>query len=160
MASRPAHVASWRLFRRMQHTLVAVAALTYLLAALQGWTVPNVSESLKLLRTTVFPGAFLLTSVAAVLFIPALSRILTTHLWTSYRTGFGQSVISVLAGVGVLIALSGFIFWQIGGATHGGKYPAGAFSGYAAGIGLLIAQAVLLRRIEADPTLRRQIEEG
>ena len=142
----------------MQLTLVAVAALTYLLAALEAWAVPNVGEPLKLLRTTVFPGAFLVFSVAAMLLIPALSRMLTQHLWTSYRTGFGQSVISVLVGVGVLIILSGFIFWQINDVAHGGKYPAGAFSGYAAGIGLLIAQAVLIRRIEADPTLRRQIE--
>ncbi len=154
------HVISWRLFKRMQHTLVAVAALTYLLAALEAWTVPNVGEPLKLLRTTVFPAAFLALSVAAVLGIPALSQILTKHLWTSYRTGFGQSVISVLVGVGVLIGLSGFIFWQIRGAAHGGRYPAGAFSGYAAGIGLLIAQAVLIRRIEVNPELRRHIEEG
>jgi hypothetical protein len=83
---------------------------------------------------------------------------LIRHLWTSYRTGFGQSVISVLAGVGVLIALAGFIFWQIHDATRGGRYPGGAFSGYAAGIGLLIAQAVLLRRIERDPELRWRIE--
>ncbi|HEY1880719.1 MAG TPA: hypothetical protein VGG68_12380 [Caulobacteraceae bacterium] len=155
-----AHVLSWRLFKRMQHTLVAVAALSYLLAALEGWTVPSVGEPLKLLRTTIFPAGFLVVSVAAVLGVPAFSQLLTKHLWTSYRTGFGQSVISVLVGVGVLIGLSGFIFWQIHGVSHGGRYPAGAFSGYAAGIGLLIAQAVLLRRIEADPELRRHIETG
>jgi hypothetical protein len=155
-----AHTSSWRLFRRMQLTLVAVAALIYLLACLEAWAVPGVGETLKLLRTTVFPGAFLVLSVAAVLFIPALSRLLTQHLWTSYRTGFGQSVISVLVGVGVLVLLSGLIFWQIHDVAHGGRYPAGAFSGYAAGIGLLIAQAVLIRRIEHDPQLSRLIEEG
>jgi hypothetical protein len=154
-----AHVTSWRLFRRMQYTLIAVATLTYLVAALEAWTIPQVTETLKLLRTTVFPGAFLVASVGLVLGVPALSRMLTKHLWTSYRTGFGQSVISVLVGVGVLFALSGFIFWQIEGVAHGGRYPAGAFSGYAAGIGLLIGQAVLVRRIEVDPQLRRLIEE-
>ena len=143
----------------MQHTLVAVAALTYLLAALEAWNVPSVSEPLKMFRTTIFPAGFMVMSVAAVLGVPALSRALTRHLWTSYRTGFGQSVISVLVGVGVLIGLSGFIFWQIRGVAHGGRYPAGAFSGYAAGIGLLIAQAVLIRRIESNPELRRYIEE-
>lgn len=150
---------SWRLFKRMQHTLLAVAALTYLGAALEAWRVPSAGETLKLARTAVFPGMFLVVSVTLVLGVPGLRHALLRHLWTSYRTGFGQSVISVLAGVGVLFALAGFIFWQIHEAAHGGRYPGGAFSGYGAGIGLLIAQAVLLRRIEADPELRRRIEE-
>ncbi len=150
---------SWRLFKRMQHTLLAVAALTYLGAALEAWRLPSAGETLKLARTAVFPGMFLVTSVTLVLGVPGLRHALLRHLWTSYRTGFGQSVISVLAGVGVLFALAGFIFWQIHDAAHGGRYPGGAFSGYGAGIGLLIAQAVLLRRIEADPELRRRIEE-
>jgi hypothetical protein len=150
---------SWRLFRRMQHTLLAVAALTYLGAALEAWRVPNAGETLKLARTAVFPGMFLVVSVTLVLWVPSLRHALLRHLWTSYRTGFGQSVISVLAGVGVLIGLAGFIFWQIHQATHGGRYPGGAFSGFGAGIGLLIAQIILLRSIETDPELRRRIEE-
>ena len=150
---------SWRLFRRMQHTLLAVAALTYLGAALEAWRVPSADEALKLARTAIFPGMFLVTSVTLVLGVPGLRHALLRHLWTSYRTGFGQSVISVLSGVGVLVGLAGFIFWQIHDATHGGRYPGGAFSGYGAGIGLLIAQTVLLRRIEHDPELRRRIED-
>ncbi|HEY1448391.1 MAG TPA: hypothetical protein VGF33_07620 [Caulobacteraceae bacterium] len=150
---------SWRLFRRMQHTLLAVAALTYLGAAIEAWRVPSADEALKLARTAIFPGMFLVVSVTAVLGVPGLRHALLRHLWTSYRTGFGQSVISVLVGVGVLIGLAGFIFWQIHQVAHGGRYPGGAFSGYGAGIGLLIAQIVLLRRIETDPELRRRIEE-
>ncbi|HEV7158149.1 MAG TPA: hypothetical protein VGN38_07320 [Caulobacteraceae bacterium] len=149
---------SWRLFRRMQHTLLATAGLTYLGAALEAWRVPSAATTLKLARLALFPGMFLLISVAVVLGARPVRNALIRHLWTSYRTGFGQSVISVLAGVGVLIALAGFIFWQIHDATRGGRYPGGAFSGYAAGIGLLIAQAVLLRRIERDPELRWRIE--
>jgi len=152
------YVSSWRLFRRMQHTLLAVATLTYVAVVLEAWSVPTVGEALKLARTTLVPAAFLVLSIVAILGVPALSRALTRHLWTSYCTGFGQSVISVLAGVGVLIALAGTIFWQVHSVAHGGRYPAGAFSGYAAGIGLLIAQAVLVRRIERDPNLRRMIE--
>ena len=150
---------SWRLFKRMQHTLLAVAALTYLGAALEAWRLPSAGETLKLARTAVFPGMFLVISVTLVLGVPGLRHALLRHMWTSYRTGFGQSVISVLAGVGVLFVLAGFIFWQIHDAAHGGRYPGGAFSGYGAGIGLLIAQAVLLRRIEEDPELRRRTEE-
>jgi hypothetical protein len=115
---------------------------------------------LKLARTALLPGAFLIVSALGVLFVPVLRDAIVRHLWTSYRTGFGQSVISVLVGVGVLIALAGFILWQIHVAANGGRYPGGAFSGYGAGIGLLIAQAVLVRRIEHDPGLRRWLEEA
>jgi hypothetical protein len=154
-----AHARSWRLFRRMQHSLIAVAALTYAVVALEAWRTPGVGEALKLARTTIFPAVSLALAFGLILVTPALSRLLTRHLWTSYRTGFGQSVISVLVGVGVLVGLAGVALWQLHGAAHGGRFPAGAFSGYAAGIGLLIAQAVLLRRIEADPQLGRLIEE-
>ena len=46
--------------------------------------------------------------------------------------------------------------WAVG---HGGRYPAGVFSGYAAGIGILAAQAVLVRALETVPDVRKQIEE-
>jgi hypothetical protein len=150
---------SWRVFRRMQHTTLTVAALTYAGAALEAWRLPGAAESLKLDRTAVFPGLFLVLSAACALSVPVLRRAVVRHLWTSYRTGFGQSVISVLVGFGVLIALAGVIVWRIHEAAVGGGYPGGAFSGYAAGIGLLIAQSVLVRRIERDPGLRRLIEE-
>jgi hypothetical protein len=143
----------------MQHTVVAVAVLVYAAAMLEAWRAPTADAGLKLARTAIFPGMFLVLSLGGVLLIPALRAAVLRHLWTSYRTGFGQSVISVLTGVGILIALAGLIFWQIHQTAHGGRYPGGAFSGYGAGIGLLFAQTLLLRRIEADPALRRQIEE-
>jgi len=152
--------ASWRLFKRMQSTILAVAALVYVAAAAEAWRVPLAGSALKLARTAIFPGLFFTLSFCGVLLVPVLRAALVRHLWTSYRTGYGQSVISVLGGVGVLIAVSGLIFWQIHQAMRGGGYPGGAFSGYGAGIGLLLAQTVLVRRIEDDPTLRRQIEEG
>jgi hypothetical protein len=113
-----------------------------------------VTETLKLLRTTVFPGAFLVASVGLVLFVPALSRLLTKHLWTSYRTGFGQSVISVIVGLGLMVVLAGLIVWQVHRLGHGGTSPGGAFAGFGAGLGLLIAQVVLVRALEADPVVR------
>jgi hypothetical protein len=42
--------------------------------------------------------------------------------------------------------------------AHGGRYPAGVFSGYAAGIGILLVQAILARDLERDPDVRRRIE--
>ena len=142
----------------MQYSLIAVAALTYLGIALEAWTLPAAAETLKLLRTVVFPAGFMAVSIGLILGVPAFSRLLIRHLWTSYRTGFGQSVISVLAGIGVLAAAAAFIFWQTWSAAHGGRYPAGAFSGYGAGIGLLLAQTILVRRLERDPAIRAQIE--
>jgi hypothetical protein len=151
---------SWQIFRRMQDTILLVAALIYGAAVIQAWRVLPGPGALKLQRTALFPGLFLAISLAGALLVPALRAALTRHLWISYRTGFGQTVISVLGGVGVLIGVSGFIFWQIHTGAHGGRYPGGAFSGYAAGIGLLTAQAVLVRRIEGDPILRARIEEA
>lgn len=148
------------MFRRMQDTVLAVASLAYAGAVVRAWSVPPVDSALKLQRTAVFPGVFLALTLLCALGAPVLRRALTRHLWISYRTGFGQSVISVLGGVSVLIAAAGFILWQIHQAAHGNRYPGGAFSGYAAGIGLLAAQSILVRRIEADPVLRPRIEEG
>ena len=148
----------WKTFRRMQDSLAAAAALIYAAAVIHAWRVLPGAGGLRIQRTLLFPGLFLILSFIAVLSIPALRAAVSRHLWISYRIGFGQSVISVLVGVGVLAAAGGFIFWQTHGAVHGGRYPAGAFSGYAAGIGLLLAQAYLVRRMEADPALRGQIE--
>jgi hypothetical protein len=147
------------MFRRMQDTTLAVGALAYGAALVHAWRVLPGPSELKLQRTAIFPALFLTITPLAALLIPVLRATLTRHLWISYRTGFGQSVISVFGGVSVLIAACGFIFWQIHAAAHGGRYPGGAFSGYAAGIGLLLAQAILVRRIEADPVLRGRIEE-
>ncbi len=143
----------------MQDSILAVAMLIYAAAVVHAWRVLPGDGELKALRTLVFPGGFLVLSLAAVLTARPLRAALSKHLWISYRTGFGQSVISVVVGLSVIAAVAGFIFWQVYAGSHGGRYPGGSFSGYAAGIGLLMAQAILVRRIERDPTLRSQIEE-
>ncbi|HEY5071126.1 MAG TPA: hypothetical protein VII63_03760 [Caulobacteraceae bacterium] len=155
MAFSPA----WRMFRRMQDSTFAAAVLLYAIAALNAWRVLPGARHLKVQRILVLPGLFLIAAATGILVIPMLRSALSRHLWISFRTGFGQSVISVLAGVGVLAAAATFVFWQTWAAAHGGRYPAGAFSGYAAGVGLLLAQTILARRLERDPTLRSQIEE-
>jgi hypothetical protein len=151
---------SWQTFRRMQDSVLAVAGLVYSGAVIQAWRVLPGPGHLKLERTALFPGMFLALSLAGALLAPPLRAALMRHLWISYRTGFGQSVISVLGGVGVLLGMAVFIFWQIHDGTHGGHYPGSAFSGYAAGIGLLVAESVLVRRIESDPVLRLRIEDA
>ncbi len=142
----------------MQDTVVAVAGLAYGGAALEAWRALPGAVGVKLWRLGLYPGGLLAVALIAALWAPILRGALLRHLWISYRTGFGQSVISVLAGVGVLIALAIFSIWPI---LHGGPLDprfGGAFAAYGAGIGLLLAEAILVRRIEADPHFRGQIE--
>ncbi len=150
---------SWRIFRRMQSTAIAVAGLVYLAAAIEACRLTEPSSSVKLLRIAVSPALCLIVTCVTALAVPPLRGMVLRHLWLSYRTGFGQSVTSVLVGVGVLIGLAGLIFWQTHEASEGGPFPGGAFAGYAAGIGWLVAQRLLLRRMESDPSLRGRIED-
>jgi hypothetical protein len=150
---------SWRNFRRMQGSLLAAASLIYAGAVVHAWRVLPGDDALKLRRTLIFPAAFFVLTLVIALAAPPVRRLLTRHTWISFRTGFGQSAISVLAAVFVLITLAGFIYWQMYGAAHGGRYPGGVFSGYASGIGLLLAQVILVRGMERDPALKSQIQE-
>ena len=152
------HVTSWRNFRRMQTSTLLAACLIYAGAVIYAWRTLPGADDLKLQRTVLFPTSFLLLSWLLPLLIPAARRFLARHVWMSYQTGFGQSVISVLTGIGVLAAAAGFIYWQVADVAHGGRYPAGVFSGYAAGIGILLAQTLLVRRMEQDPQVRAVIE--
>jgi hypothetical protein len=48
----------------------------------------------------------------------------------------------------------------VSGAAHGaGGYAAGVFAGYAAGIGVLFAQALLVRVLERHPEVKPVIEQ-
>jgi len=152
------HTASWRNFRRMQMSTFAAASLIYAGAVLYAWRTLPGEEDLKLQRTVFLPTSFLLLSWLLPLLIPAIRRRLSRYVWLSYLSGFGQSVVSVLTGIGVLLAMAGFIYWQVADVAHGGRYPAGVFSGYAAGIGILVAQILLVRRMERDPAVRPLIE--
>ena len=67
---------------------------------------------------------------------------------------------ATLLGLGLLGAAAVFIYLQIAGVAKGGRYPAGVFSGYAAGVGILLVQAALVRRLERDPAYRSRIEQA
>lgn len=144
---------AWRVFQSMQDSVLTVGTLVYAMAALDAWQVLPGGADLKLRLTALFPGAFLLATLAAVLAVAPLRRAISRHLLISYRTGFGQTVISVVGGLGLLVAVAGLMVWQAHHLAHGGTSPAGAFAGYGAGLGLLIAQAILVRRLapDADP---------
>jgi hypothetical protein len=149
--------ASWRIFRRMQDSVLAVGLLVYAAAALDAWRVLPLKPSLKLQLAVVFPGAYLVATLAGVLAIPHFRRAIHSHLWASYRTGFGQSATSVIVGLGLMVAIAGLIVWQVHHLAGGGTSPGGAFSGYGAGLGLLIAQAMLVRTLEKSPAVRAEI---
>jgi hypothetical protein len=79
-------------------------------------------------------------------------------VWLSYVAGFGQSPSSIMIAVGLLSGAGFLMYHQIGVAVTGGRYPAGVFSAYGAGIGILIAQAVLVRVLQQSPEIRPLIE--
>lgn len=143
----------------MQDVAVGAAVLIYAGAVINAFQVLPGGAALIAQRTLVWPGVFLFLSLTLPLLIPALKRILARYVWLSFQAGFGQTPISVLTGVGLLAAAALFIYWQVWAVGHGGRYPAGVFSGYAAGIGILAAQAVLVRALETVPEVRKQITE-
>jgi hypothetical protein len=150
--------APWRMFRRMQYSAFAAAALIYAGAAIHAWRVLPGDTSFKLLWIVLYPGVFFVATLVIPLAAPPLRRVLKAHLWIAFRTGFGQSVVSVLAVVFVLATAAAFIYFDTAGARHGGRFPTSAFAAYAAGVGVLLAQVLLVRRIERDPVLRLHIE--
>ena len=148
---------AWRIFRRMEYSAFAAAALIYAACATHAWRVLPDAAAIKLQRIVLFPGFFFLFTLVIGLVAPPFRHALKTHLWISFRTGFGQSVISVLAVVLVLAFCAGFIYADTAQAARGGAFPGSAFCAYAAGVGVLLAQAVLVRRLEQDPVLGSKI---
>ena len=145
----------------MQDSAFVVGVLIYAAAAVHAWTVLPGAASFKLQRMVLFPGVYFLATLLIPLAAPPIRRMLCTHLWIAFRTGFGQSVVSVLAVVLILAGFAAFIVIDTARAAHsGGGFPESAFAAYAAGIGVLLAQALLVRRIERDPALRPSIESA
>lgn len=143
----------------MQDVAVGAASLIYAGAVVNAFKVLPGGVELIAQRTLLWPGLFLALSFLVPLLTPPVKRGLARYVWMSFRAGFGQTPFSVLTGVGLLAAAALFIYWQVGAVAHGGRYPAGVFSGYAAGIGILGAQAVLVRVLEQLPDIRKLIVE-
>lgn len=144
----------------MQYSAFLAAALIYAAAATYAWGVLPWTPAFKVQWMLLYPGVYFLATLVLPLAIPPLRRMLKTHIWISFRTGFGQSVISVLAVTLVLGAAAAFIYFDTTGAVHGGRFPSSAFAAYAAGVGVLLAQAFMVRRIEQDPVLRSRIVDS
>jgi hypothetical protein len=136
---------------------VATASLIYAGAVAHAFDRLPGGVDLIAQRTLIWPGIFLMLSLGAPLAVGAIGRGLARYVWMSFKAGFGQSAGSVLVGVGLLGGAAAFMYWQIADAANGGRYPAGIFSGYGAGIGILAAQAVLVRVLERRPEVQSQI---
>ena len=149
---------AWRKFKRMQASACVFACLIYLGAVIHAWRVLPGPPTLKLVVTLAFPAFYCVCATVLPLKIKPLRRMLKDYVWMSFAAGFGQTAISVLAGLGLLAFAAGFIYLQIAGVAHGGRYPAGVFSGYGAGIGILFAQAMLVAALEREPQIREVIE--
>jgi uncharacterized membrane protein YesL len=160
MADQPAplHTRAWRNFRRMQLSGCLFAALIYMLAVLHAWEALPGAPRMKAYFFLLFPAVFFLFTFVVPLSAGPIRRMLKRYVWMSFAAGFGQNVVSVVGGLGVLALTAGFIFLQIAGHEDGGRYPAGIFSAYAAGVGVLFAQAVLTRWLEREPEVRALIE--
>jgi hypothetical protein len=153
-----AHVQAWRRFRRMQRSTCVVAALVYAGAAVQGFEALPGPLAMKSALILLIPAFVALLCFVAPLQVPPLRRQLERYVWMSFQARAGQTVGSILMGFGLLVFAAGFIYVQIAGVAHGGRYPAGVFSGYGAGIGILFAQMLATSRVERDPAVRAVIE--
>lgn len=156
---RMAFTRAWRNFKRMQDITVAAASLIYAGAVLHAFRRLPGGPALIAERTLVWPAIFLSLSLALPLLIGRVRRPLARYVWMSFRAGFGQTAGSVVVGVCLLLGAALFMYWQIAAVQTGGRYPAGVFSGYAAGIGILAAQAFLVRVLERVPDVKPLIEE-
>lgn len=151
---------AWRDFRRMQDVAVAASCLIYSGAVVHAFNVLPGGPPVIARHALLWPGGALLASFALPLLILPVRRLLARYVWMSFLSGFGQTAVSVLTGVGLLIAAASFIYWQVAAVAGGGRYPTAVFGGYAAGIGILAAQSVLVRWLERDPEARKRIEEA
>lgn len=149
---------AWRDFKRMQDVALGAASLIYLGAVVHAFQALPGGRDLIAQRALIWPAVAVATSAGLPLLVQPLKRHLARYVWLSFQAGFGQSAVSVITGVGLLAAAALFIYWQIAAAAHGGPYPAAVFSGYAAGVGILLAQALLVRVLERLPEVRAVIE--
>jgi hypothetical protein len=142
----------------MQDCACLFASLIYVGAVIHAWRVLPGSAQTKLIFTIAAPMMFMALVMLLPLVLGGLRTQLRRYVWMSYNARFGQTAGSILSGLGLLAFAAGFIYVQIAGVAKGGRYPAGVFSGYAAGIGILYVQAVLVRSLERDPEVRKRIE--
>lgn len=157
-ADAPRHIPAWRNFKRMQLAAPLFAVLVYVAAAANAWEVAPAAPAVKQAFLLVFPAVYCMAVLVVAMQLQVARRALKRYVWLSFAAGFGQTPVSILTGLGVLAGAAGFIYWRTGAAAGGGPYPAGVFSAFGAGLGVLLAQALLVSALEREPKIREIIE--
>jgi len=150
---------AWRNFKRMQDLTVAAASLIYAGAVVHAFGRLPGGLGVVVRWTLLWPAVFLMASLVIPLIVAPLKRWLARWVWMSFQAGFGQTPGSIVTGVALLLGAAMFIYWQVASVAETGRYQANVFSAYAAGIGILAAQAILVRALERLPDVRARIEE-
>lgn len=154
-----AYTRAWRNFKRMQDLTVAAACLIYAAGALNALERLPGGPVAAARWTFLWPLAFLLPSLVLPLLIQPVRRWLQKYVWMSFQAGFGQTPGSVVVGVALLLGAGLFIWEEVGRTVRAGQLGANVFSAYASGIGILAAQAVLVRALEKTPEVQARIVE-
>lgn len=152
------HTQAWRNFKRMQLSAFLFGGLIFALTVVRAFEVLPGEADAKLFVFVIAPLGFFGITLAAALFAAPLRRLLKRYVWMTFGAGFGQTPWSVAGVLAVLGLAAWAIFDQISGYAEGGRYPAGIFSAYTAGLALMAAQALLCRALEREPEVRSQIE--
>src|SRR3569623_2651809 len=150
---------AWRNFKRMQDLTVVIASLIYAGAVAHAVGRLPGGTATVLRWTLLWPAAFFAFSLVLPLVIGPVKRWLAKYVWMSFQAGFGQTPGSVLLGVTLLLGAGLFIWEEVGRAARAGLVGANVFSAYAAGIGSLAAQAILVRALEGVPDVRAKLVE-
>ena len=154
-----AFIPAWRNFKRMQDLTVAAACLIYAAAVVHAFgRLPGGTET-ALDWTLLWPAAFLGFSLAIPLLTPPIKRGLAKYVWMSFKAGFGQTPGSVTVSITLSLGAGYFIYRAVEHAAQTGQLGVNVFACYAAGIGILAAQAILVRALEEVPEVRALIEE-
>jgi hypothetical protein len=152
-------VRAWVNFKRMEDVTAAAGTLIYAAAAVRGFQELPGGAAVIARWTVIWPVIWLLFTLGASLLIPAFRRGLTRYVWMSFRARFGQTPTSVVMSIALLMGAALLIYREMAQIEATGRYATSVFSAYAAGVGLLIAQAVLVRALERRPEIRAVIEE-
>jgi hypothetical protein len=151
-----AFTSAWRNFKRTQDLTVVSASLVYAAGTIFAFEVTPDARAAVFRWTLLWPAPWLVASFLIPMIAPPLKRGLARYVWISFQGGFGQTVRSIVMGVILLMAAGGFLYFRV---MQSGLTGANVFAAFAAGIGILAAQAVLVRALEQVPEVRAQITE-
>lgn len=152
------HTQAWRNFKRMQLSACLFGGLIFALVVVRAMDVLPGAQGDKLFVFLWAPLGFFGLTLVASLWAAPIRRMLKRYVWITFAAGFGQTPWSVVGVLAVLALAAWAVFAQISDFANGGRYPAGIFSAYAAGVALMVAQTWLCRVLEREPEVRSLIE--